>query len=70
MSLHHSFDIDCAKKYGVEKACILSNIYKWNKYFVDRKELHILFPYIEKNHFENLLTSLIKEGLLSIGEAK
>jgi len=48
--------------YGMEKACILGNIDKFDKKI--HKEYHDLFPYIEKDKFYNHLNELIEYGKL------
>jgi hypothetical protein len=56
----HIINKDEAKKIGLEKCCISCNVNKFKqKRFED---LHLDFPYIEKEKFYQLFNELVKDG--------
>jgi len=80
--MHHSFDIEIAKKYGVEVAVVLNNIAFWinknranNKHFHDGrywtynsiKAFRELFPYWSFKQMRNILNKLKETGVILIG---
>lgn len=71
--MQHSFDINIAKKYGIEAAIILNNLHFWhernkanNKHFYDGKYWIYnsvtawmdLFPYLSRDKIKNALSKL------------
>lgn len=80
--MQHSFDIEIAKKYGIEEAILLNNFEFWisknkanNQNFYDgyywtyntSKALSELFPYMNNRQINYAIDNLIKEGLLIKG---
>lgn len=78
----HSFDVELAKKYGIIKAILLEYLCFWqstneanNKHFYDGrywvynsiKAFHKLFPYLTEKQIRYALNSMIKDGLIYIG---
>lgn len=82
MSYTHCFDVDVAKRYGVNCAVILNNIYHWitkneanGENFYDgyywtynsTKAFNELFPYLTQKQIETALKKLRDEGILITG---
>ena len=82
MSYTHCFDVDVAKRYGVNCAVILNNIYYWitkneanGENFYDgyywtynsTKAFNELFPYLTQKQIETALKKLRDEGILITG---
>ena len=82
MSYTHCFDVDVAKRYGVNCAVILNNIYHWitkneanGENFYDgyywtynsTKAFNDLFPYLTQKQIETALKKLRDEGILITG---
>ena len=80
--MEHSFDIDIAKKYGVQAAVILKNIHFWieknkanevNYYdgyywtYNSKKAFSELFPYMTARQIDYALQKLIDDGLIITG---
>lgn len=78
----HSFDVDIAKKFGVNAAILLQNIYfycKKNKadntnfrdglYWIcsSRRAFSVLFPYLSERQVKTALDKLVDNGLIAIG---
>jgi len=80
--MNHSFNIDIAKKYGVDEAIIIENLYFWiahNK--ANETHLHDndywtynsvraftkLFPYWSNRQIERIINSLEAQELIKIG---
>ena len=82
--MNHSFNVDIAKKYGIEKAVILENFYFWiKKNQANRKNMHDgkaytyntasafaeLFPYIPERKIAKILREMeFEDGLLLSGQ--
>lgn len=80
--MEHSFDIDIAKRYGVQAAVILKNILFWieknkanevNYYdgyywtYNSKKAFTELFPYMTARQIDYALQKLIDDGLIITG---
>ena len=80
--MEHSFDIDIAKRYGIQPAILLKNIYFWieknranDKNFYDgyywtynsKKAFAELFPYMTARQIEYALQKLIEDDLIITG---
>lgn len=80
--MEHSFDVRIAKKYGIEEAIILNNIYFWieknkanNQHFYDgkywtynsKKAFTDLFPYMNARQIDYAINNLVKNGLIEKG---
>lgn len=80
--MEHSFDVRIAKKYGIEEAIILNNIYFWieknkanNQHFYDgkywtynsKKAFADLFPYMNARQIDYAINNLVKNGLIEKG---
>lgn len=80
--MQHSFDVSIAKKYGIESAIILNNMYFWhnrnkanNKHFHDGKywiynsvsAWNELFDYMSRDKIKNTLTKLKEQDLIITG---
>ena len=80
--MNHSFDINIAKKYGIEEAILLQYIYFWveknranNQNFYDgnfwtyntKKAFAELFPYMTPRKIDYALNNLIVKGLIVTG---
>ena len=80
--MNHSFDVDIAKKYGIEEAILLQNLYFWieknkanNKHFYNdtywtynsKKAFADLFPYMTPRKIDYTLKNLIDNGLIITG---
>lgn len=80
--MEHSFDIDIAKRYGIQPAILLKNIYFWieknrandtNFYdgyywtYNSKKAFAELFPYMTARQIEYALQKLIEDGLIKTG---
>lgn len=80
--MQHSFDIEIAKKYGVNSAILLNNLYYWTeknranaKHFYDgvywtynsRKAFAELFPYMNPRQIEYAMQKLIDDGVVITG---
>lgn len=80
--MEHSFDIDIAKRYGIQPAILLKNIYFWieknranDKNFYDgyywtynsKKAFAELFPYMTARQIEYALQKLIDDDLIITG---
>ena len=78
----HSFDVEIAKKYGVNCALILNNLYFWiekneanDKHFHDGyywtynsvKAFETLFPYLTSKQIRTAINTLVKEGIIIEG---
>lgn len=78
--MNHSFNIDIAKKYGIEEAIILENMYFWleknranKKHIIDgqvwtyntQTALSKLFPYINRSKIQRVMTKLEKLNLIN-----
>lgn len=62
----HLIDKNEAQKIGLEKSCISCNVNKFKqKKFED---LHLDFPYIEKEKFYLLFNELVEEGEIAFKE--
>jgi hypothetical protein len=81
--MHHSFDINYAKKYGVDEAIMISNFQYWlKKNWANEKHKHDgrvwtynsvsafekLFPYWSAKQIRRILDSLVANGVLMRGE--
>ena len=67
---HHQINSDLVLLLGIEKAAIVDNIVDKRRKEKD-DELHLIFPYIEKERFYELLEELIEEGhLVKNGEGE
>ena len=82
MSEQHFFDIEIAKKYGVNEAIIYTNLLFWIKknkangthYYDGRywsynsvKAFQTLFPYLSSRQIRNALDNLVDNGILIKG---
>ena len=80
--MEHSFDIDVAKRYGIQAAVLLKNIYFWieknranetNFYdgyywtYNSKKAFSDLFPYMTERQIDYTLKKLLDEGILITG---
>ena len=80
--MEHSFDINIAKKYGIQAAVLLKNIYFWieknranetNFYdgyywtYNSKKAFSDLFPYMTERQIDYTLKKLIEEEILVTG---
>lgn len=80
--MHHNFDIEIAKNYGIEEAILLENFNYWisknkanNENFIDgkywtynsAKAFTELFPYMSARKIQYAINNLIKQGLLIKG---
>lgn len=80
--MEHSFDINVAKKYGIQAAVLLKNIYFWieknranetNFYdgyywtYNSKKAFSDLFPYMTERQIDYTLKKLIEEEILVTG---
>jgi hypothetical protein len=80
--MEHSFDIEIAKRYGIQPAILLKNIYFWieknranDKNFYDgyywtynsKKAFADLFPYMTARQIEYALQKLIEDDLIITG---
>jgi hypothetical protein len=82
--MNHSFNVEIAKKYGIEKAVLLENFYFWvKKNQANKKNIHNgkaytvntaeafaeLFPYIKERKIAQLLREMEnQDGLLLSGQ--
>ena len=82
--MNHSFNVEIAKKYGIEKAVILENFYFWiKKNKANKRNMHEgkvytyntaeafaeLFPYIKERKIAQILREMENEdGLLISGQ--
>lgn len=77
--MNHSFDINIAKKYGIEEAILLQYLYFWieknkanEKHFYNgtywtyntKKAFSNLFPYMTPRKIDYTLNNLIEKGLV------
>lgn len=80
--MEHSFDIDVAKKYGIQAAILLKNLYFWieknrandtNFYdgyywtYNSKKAFSDLFPYMTERQIDYTLKKLIDEEIIITG---
>ena len=80
--MYHSFDVSIAKKYGIEEAVLINNLYFWisknkanEKNFYDgrywtyntNKALSDLFPYISESKMFRVIKHLEEEGIVVKG---
>ena len=80
--MDHNFNIDIAKKYGVNEAIFIHNLYFWikknkanGKHLYDGKTwtynstaaFEELFPYWSRQQIDRIITKLRKEGLVFLG---
>ncbi len=80
--MEHSFDINIAKKYGIQAAILLKNLYFWieknrandtNFYdgyywtYNSKKAFSDLFPYMTERQIDYTLKKLIDEGIIITG---
>jgi hypothetical protein len=80
--MKHSFEVEIAKKYGIEVALLLDNIIFWvaknkanNKHFYDGKywtynsarAFTELFPYFNQIKIKRLLQTMKEENLIYVG---
>ena len=80
--MNHSFDVNIAKKYGIEEAILLQHIYFWieknkanEKHYYNgtywtystKKALAVLFPYLTPRKIDYALNNLIEKGLIITG---
>ena len=80
--MNHSFNVDIAKKYGIESAVLLENIMFWvekNKatksnmingqfwVYTTQEAFTELFPYMSKSTVRRALKTLIDDGVLNVG---
>lgn len=80
--MNHSFDVDTAKKYGVEAAIIIENLRFWiaknkanGRHFYDgrwwtynsSKAMAELFPYWSAKQIERIIAKLKEAGVLHVG---
>lgn len=80
--MHYSFKSEIAKKYGVNGAIIIENLYFWTlknraneKHFYDGyywtynsiKAFTVLFPFWTKRQIERILSRLEKDGAIKTG---
>ena len=78
----HSFDVNIAKKYGIEEAILLNHLYFWieknranNKHCYDgyywtyssKKAFTDLFPYLTERQVDYALKKLLDDGLIMKG---
>jgi hypothetical protein len=81
--MHHSFDINYAKKYGVDEAIMISNFQYWlKKNWANEKHKHNgrtwtynsvsafekMFPYWTGKQIRRILDSLVSQNVLMRGE--
>lgn len=81
--MNHSFNVEVAKKYGIEKAVLLENFYFWVKKnkankknihngraytFNTSEAFHECFPYIDSRKIACLLREMEADGLLISGQ--
>ena len=80
--MHHSFDIDIAKRYGIVEAIMLNNIHFWVEknranevhfhdgrywFYNTNKAFSTLFPYLSEKQVYNAIAHLTKEGIILKG---
>jgi len=80
--MNHSFDVEIAKKYGIEEAILLQNLYFWieknkanNKHYYNdtywtynsKKAFADIFPYMTPRKIDYTLKNLIDKGLVITG---
>lgn len=80
--MEHSFDVEIAKKYGINAAVLLKNIYFWieknranGKHCYDgyywtynsKKAFAELFPYMNERQIDYALKKLINDGIIITG---
>lgn len=80
--MQHNFDIELAKKYGLNEAIVLNNFYFWieknranGKHYHDgyywtynsASSLTVIFPYLNKRQIEYTLKKLKSQGLIVTG---
>lgn len=80
--MEHSFDVDIAKKFGIQPAIIFRNLFFWieknranNKHFYDghywtynsKKAFSELFPYMTERQIDYAIKKLIDAGLIITG---
>lgn len=80
--MNHSFNVEIAKKFGVESAIIIENLYFWisknkanNKHFYEgfywtynsTRAFQILFPYWTERQLERILKKLEEMGAVKTG---
>lgn len=78
----HSFDVNIAKKYGIEEAILLNHLYFWieknranNKHYYDgyywtyssKKAFTDLFPYLTERQVDYALKKLLDDGMIMKG---
>ncbi len=78
----HSFDVNIAKKYGIEEAILLNHLYFWieknranNKHCYDgyywtyssKKAFTDLFPYLTERQVDYALKKLLDDGMIMKG---
>lgn len=78
----HSFDVEIARKYGMNVAVIFNNIFYWCEHnrangkhehdglywtYNSRKAFAELFPYLTERQIRTALDKLIEEGLIVTG---
>ncbi|MBR1535997.1 MAG: hypothetical protein IJ630_03565 [Treponema sp.] len=81
--MNHSFNVEVAEKYGIEKAVLLENFYFWVKKnkankknihngraytFNTAEAFHEYFPYIDSRKIARLLREMETDGLLISGQ--
>ena len=80
--MHHSFDIDIAKEYGILEAILINNLWFWieknrangiNYYdgeywtYNSTRAFNELFPYVTERKINYALKHLIDEGIIKTG---
>ena len=80
--MEHSFDVDIAKRFGIQPAIIFRNLFYWieknranNKHFYDghywtynsKKAFSELFPYMTERQIDYAIKKLIDAGLVITG---
>ena len=80
--MHHCFDVDIAKEYGLLEAILLENLEHWIEHnkanginyhdgsywtFNSTKAFAKLFPYASQRKIQNALKKLIEQGILKTG---
>lgn len=81
--MNHSFNVEIATRYGIEKAVLLENFYFWvKKNYANKRNIHNgkaytynsaeayseLFPYISPRKIAQLLREMETDGLLISGQ--
>lgn len=78
----HTFDVEIARRYGVNAAIIFQNIYYWCEHnrangrnehdglfwtYNSRKAFAELFPYLSERQIKTALDKLVEDGLIAVG---